>query len=48
MSAIVELKDVHKSFGALQVLKGVTFEVQKGQVAAIIGQSGWSRSMAAN
>jgi polar amino acid transport system ATP-binding protein len=46
MSAIVELKDVHKSFGALQVLKGVTFEVQKGQVAAIIGQSGSGKSTA--
>jgi len=46
MSAIVKLEDVHKSFGAVQVLKGVSFEVQRGQVAAIIGQSGSGKSTA--
>ncbi|MBR1175221.1 amino acid ABC transporter ATP-binding protein [Bradyrhizobium sp. KB893862 SZCCT0404] len=46
MSVIVELKDVHKSFGRLEVLKGVSFEVNKGQVAAIIGQSGSGKSTA--
>ena len=46
MSPIVELKDVRKSFGALEILKGVTFEVKKGEVAAIIGQSGSGKSTA--
>ncbi|NYT58111.1 amino acid ABC transporter ATP-binding protein [Alcaligenaceae bacterium] len=46
MSIVVELKDVHKSFGANQVLKGVSFEVAKGQVVAIIGQSGSGKSTA--
>ena len=34
---VVELKDVHKSFGSNQVLKGVSFAIPKGQVVAIIG-----------
>src|SRR5262245_45154698 len=46
MSPVVELKDVHKSFGSLEVLKGVTFDVNKGEVAAIIGQSGSGKSTA--
>ncbi|MEM7671544.1 MAG: peptide ABC transporter ATP-binding protein, partial [Pseudomonadota bacterium] len=37
---IVSLKDVRKSFGALEVLKGVTFDVMKGEVICIIGPSG--------
>jgi len=46
MSPIVELKDVRKSFGSLEILKGVTFAVNKGEVAAIIGQSGSGKSTA--
>lgn len=46
MSPIVELKEVRKSFGSLEILKGVSFEVNKGEVAAIIGQSGSGKSTA--
>lgn len=46
MSIVVELKDVHKSFGSNEVLKGVSFAVAKGQVVAIIGQSGSGKSTA--
>ena len=46
MQAVVKLHQVRKNFGPLQVLDGVTFEVQKGQVVAIIGKSGSGKSTA--
>ncbi len=46
MNPVVELKDVHKRFGANQVLKGVSFAIPKGQVTAIIGKSGSGKSTA--
>lgn len=41
---IVSLKDVHKSFGSLQVLRGVSIDVMKGEVICIIGPSGSGKS----
>ena len=41
---IVSLKNVHKSFGSLEVLKGITFDVMKGEVICIIGPSGSGKS----
>jgi len=46
MSAIVEVRDIHKRFGENEVLKGVSFEIRKGEVVAIIGQSGSGKSTA--
>jgi len=43
---IVRLDQVYKSFGANQVLKGVSFEVAKGEMIAIIGASGSGKSTA--
>lgn len=42
--SIVEAHDVHKSYGPNEVLKGVSFSVEKGQVVAIIGRSGSGKS----
>jgi polar amino acid transport system ATP-binding protein len=44
--SIVILDDVKKSFGAVQVLHGVSFSVEKGQVMALIGASGSGKSTA--
>ena len=41
---IVSLKNVYKSFGPLEVLKGITFDVMKGEVICIIGPSGSGKS----
>ena len=43
-SPIVEIRDVHKSFGPVEVLKGVTFDVMKGDVVCVIGPSGSGKS----
>ena len=38
--ALLEVKNLHKSFGDTLVLKGVDFEMEKGEVVSIIGSSG--------
>jgi len=42
--AIVEIQDLHKNFGPLEVLKGVSLQVQQGEVVTIIGRSGSGKS----
>ena len=41
---MISIKDVHKSFGELEVLKGVSLDVMKGEVICIIGPSGSGKS----
>ena len=41
---LVELQEVHQSFGANEVLKGISFSVPKGGVVCIIGPSGSGKS----
>lgn len=37
---MIDVKDIRKSFGDLQVLKGVNLHVEKGEIVSIIGKSG--------
>jgi polar amino acid transport system ATP-binding protein len=41
---IVRLVDVHKSFGAIEVLRGISMEVKQGDAVCIIGPSGSGKS----
>ena len=41
---MIELRDVHKRFGANEVLKGITASVEKSEVVCIIGPSGSGKS----
>ncbi len=43
---IVAFNDVHKRYGAIDVLKGITFSVRRGEVVCIIGRSGSGKSTA--
>lgn len=44
MTAMIEIKDVHKFFGDLHVLKGVDMNVEKGEVCVLLGPSGSGKS----
>ena len=41
---IVQIKNVHKSFGSLQVIRGISMEIRNGQVVVICGPSGCGKS----
>lgn len=38
--AILEVKDLHKSFGRTEVLKGVSFSMEEGEILSVLGSSG--------
>ena len=42
--AALKIKDLHKSFGSHEVIKGISLEAQKGEVIAILGASGSGKS----
>jgi len=41
---MLRAKDIHKKYGAVEVLKGVEFEIRKGEVVSIVGPSGSGKS----
>ena len=44
MTKVIEIRDLHKSFGELEVLKGIDFSVDRGEVVSVIGPSGSGKS----
>jgi phospholipid/cholesterol/gamma-HCH transport system ATP-binding protein len=42
---MIRVEDLHKSFGGLNVLEGINLEVDKGQILALIGRSGYGKSV---
>lgn len=45
MDPIIELRDIHKSFGAQHVLRGLNLAVRPGSVSVVIGRSGGGKSV---
>ncbi|MBK4713661.1 amino acid ABC transporter ATP-binding protein, partial [Enterobacter cloacae] len=41
---VIEIRDLHKSYGSLEVLKGVDIAAPAGHVVALIGSSGSGKS----
>lgn len=37
---MIEIKNIHKSFGKLEVLKGIDLNIEKGEIVSIVGPSG--------
>lgn len=42
--SMIEVKGLKKSFGSLEVLKGIDFHVDRGEIVSIIGPSGSGKS----
>lgn len=41
---MISVKDIHKSYGNLEVLKGINLEIQQGEIVSVVGASGAGKS----
>jgi lipoprotein-releasing system ATP-binding protein len=41
---VIKAENIHKSYGSLQVLKGITVDIRKGEIVSIVGASGAGKS----
>jgi ABC-type polar amino acid transport system ATPase subunit len=44
MESIISIKDIYKSYNGLEVLKGVSLDIKKGEIISLIGSSGSGKS----
>ena len=48
MSNILEIKDLHVSYGGIKAVKGITFDVEEGNIITLIGSNGAGKSTTLN
>ncbi len=48
MSNILEIKDLHVSYGGIKAVKGITFDVEEGSIITLIGSNGAGKSTTLN
>jgi branched-chain amino acid transport system ATP-binding protein len=48
MTALLQVENLHTSYGAIRALRGVTFQMQEGQVVSLIGANGAGKSTTLN
>jgi len=48
MTTLLEVENLHASYGAIQALRGITFQLSKGQVVSLIGANGAGKSTTLN
>ena len=45
MDVVIDIKNLHKSFGANQILRGVNLTIKRGENVVILGKSGSGKSV---
>lgn len=41
---MIQVKDIHKHYGSLEVLRGINLEIRKGEIVSVVGASGAGKS----